>query len=90
MSKINLQTNPSLASSLSSGGVHERWRLIKDAAARYGVIAGGLGIIFAIALIFFYLLYVVYPLFMSATAQSVNQYDVPEIAMGKTILLGIE
>ena len=90
MSKINLQTNTSLASSLSSGGVHERWRLIKDAAARYGVIAGGLGIIFAIALIFFYLLYVVYPLFMSATAQSVNQYDVPEIAMGKTILLGIE
>ena len=90
MSKINIETNSSSVLQLSSGGSHERWRLIKDAIARYGVIAGGLGIIFAIALIFFYLLYVVYPLFISATAQSVNQYNVPDPALGKTILLEIE
>ena len=90
MSKITIETKSSSVLTLSTGGVHERWRLIKDSLARYGVIAGGLGIIFAIALIFFYLLYVVYPLFISATAQSVNQYDVPELALGKTILLEIE
>ena len=56
MSKINNQTQSNSGLQLSSGGTHEKWRLIKDAIARYGVIAGGLGIIFAIALIFFYLL----------------------------------
>ena len=90
MSKINVPTNFSSPLKLSTGGVHERWRLFKDATARYGVVVGGLGVIFAIALIFFYLLYVVYPLFISATAQSVNQYEVPELASGKTLLLGIE
>lgn len=90
MSKINVPTNSSSSLKLSTGGVHERWRLFKDATARYGVVVGGLGVIFAIALIFFYLLYVVYPLFISATAQSVNQYEVPELASGKTLLLGIE
>ena len=90
MSKINVPTNSSSPLKLSTGGVHERWRLFKDATARYGVVVGGLGVIFAIALIFFYLLYVVYPLFISATAQSVNQYEVPELASGKTLLLGIE
>ena len=90
MPKINIETKSYSSLTLSSGGVHERWRLLKDLIARYGVVVGGLGVIFAIALIFFYLLYVVYPLFVSATAQSVNQYDVPELAAGKTMLLEIE
>ncbi len=90
MPKINIETKSYSSLTLSSGGVHERWRLLKDLIARYGVVVGGLGVIFAIALIFFYLLYVVYPLFVTATAQSVNQYDVPELAAGKTMLLEIE
>jgi len=90
MPKINIETKSYSSLKLSSGGVHERWRLLKDLIARYGVVVGGLGVIFAIALIFFYLLYVVYPLFVTATAQSVNQYDVPELAAGKTMLLEIE
>ena len=90
MPKINIETKSYSSLTLSSGGVHERWRLLKDLIARYGVVVGGLGVICAIALIFFYLLYVVYPLFVSATAQSVNQYDVPELAAGKTMLLEIE
>ena len=90
MSEINMQTKYSSAINQTSGGVHERWRLIKDKMARYGVIAGGLGVIGAIVLIFFYLLYVVFPLFLSATAQSVSQYEVPEQALGKTVLLGVE
>ena len=90
MSKINNQTKSNSGLQLSSGNTHEKWRLIKDAIARYGVIAGGLGIIFAIALIFFYLLYVVYPLFISASAEPVAQYTVPESNLGKTVLLEIE
>jgi len=90
MSKMNNQNNASSTLLLSSGSVHERWRLFKDLAARYGVIAGGLGIIFAIALIFFYLLYVVYPLFISASAEPIAQYSVPESKLGKTVLLEIE
>jgi phosphate transport system permease protein len=90
MSEINSQTKYSSAITKTSGGVHERWRLIKDSIARYGVVIGGLGVIVAIALIFFYLLYVVFPLFVSATAQSVNQYEVPEAGLGKTVLLGVE
>ena len=90
MSEINSQTKYSSAITKTSGSAHERWRLIKDALARYGVVIGGLGVIVAIALIFFYLLYVVYPLFISATAESVNQYEVPEVSLGKTVLLGVE
>ncbi|MGZ5007072.1 MAG: ABC transporter permease subunit [Methylobacter sp.] len=73
-----------------SSEYHQRWRLIKDKLARYGVIAGGLGVIVAIVLIFFYLLYVVYPLFISASAEPVSEYAVPEQALGNTLLLEIE
>ncbi|MGZ8193515.1 MAG: phosphate ABC transporter permease, partial [Methylobacter sp.] len=90
MSEINIPIKYSSDLKHTSGGVHERWRLIKDTMARYGVIAGGLGVIVAVVLIFFYLLYVVFPLFLSATAESVSQYDVPESALGKTVLLDIE
>ncbi len=90
MSEINIPTEHSSALKQSSAGVHERWRLIKDSIARYGVIAGGLGVILAVVMIFFYLLYVVFPLFLSATAEPASQYDVPESALGKTVLMEIE
>jgi len=90
MPETNLQTKYSSALKQSSGGAHERWRLIKDAMARFGVIAGGLGVIVAVVMIFFYLLYVVFPLFLSATAEPVSQYTVPELALGKTVLMEIE
>ncbi len=90
MSETNIPKEYSSALKQSAGSVHERWRLIKDAMARYGVIAGGLGVIVAVVMIFFYLLYVVYPLFLAATAESVSQYDVPESALGKTVLMEIE
>jgi phosphate transport system permease protein len=71
-------------------GYYERWRLLKDSIARYGVILGGLSVIIAVVLIFFYLLYVVFPLFLPASANSISQYDVPEAAQGKTVLLDME
>ncbi len=90
MSEINQQTKYPSVIKNTSGGVYERWRLIKDTLARYGVVVGGLGVIAAIVLIFFYLLYVVYPLFLPATAESVSQYEAPEPMLGKTVLLGME
>jgi phosphate transport system permease protein len=90
MSEINIPTERPSALKQSSAGAHERWRLIKDSMARYGVIAGGLGVIVAVVMIFFYLLYVVFPLFLPATAESVSHYDVPESAWGKTVLMEIE
>ena len=69
---------------------YQKWRLFKDKTTEYGVVAGGLGVIVAIVLIFFYLLYVVFPLFISAEAKLVNQYSVPESNLGKTLLLAME
>jgi len=69
---------------------YQRWRLIKDNFTEYSVVAGGLGVIVAIVLIFFYLLYVVFPLFIAAKAESVNEYEVPEKNFGQTVFLAME
>lgn len=90
MSEITSPTKQPPSIKISSGELYQRWRLVKDALARYGVVVGGLGVIVAIVLIFFYLLYVVYPLFISATAQPVSEYAVPEQALGNTLLLEME
>jgi phosphate transport system permease protein len=52
-----------------------RWREIKDRAARYGVGFGGVSVIITIVLIFFYLLYVVMPLFSGATIETAASYQ---------------
>jgi phosphate transport system permease protein len=84
-------TNPTpSAVTLAASKPYQKWRLIKDALARYGVVIGGLGVIVAIVLIFFYLLYVVLPLFGSAAASSIAEYAVPELTLGKTVLLEAE
>ncbi|MGR8979568.1 MAG: ABC transporter permease subunit [Gammaproteobacteria bacterium] len=85
---IHSTHKPSAMKESSEG--YQTWRLIKDSIARYGVIAGGLSIIVAIVLIFFYLLYVVFPLFLPATAESVGSYRIPEPAAGKTLLMDME
>ncbi len=64
----------------SPGGARLRWRLIKDAAARLGVGLGGIGVIIAIALIFFYLLTMVMPLFKAPEMARVAAYPLPGIS----------
>jgi phosphate transport system permease protein len=78
----------SLTFTLSSP--YQYWRRIKDKIVQYSVIAGGLGVISAIVLIFFYLLYVVFPLFLAAEAHPLTSYQVPERQFGKTLLLANE
>ncbi|WP_428353056.1 ABC transporter permease subunit [Methyloprofundus sp.] len=77
-------------SKLQVSANYQKWRKIKDQFTRYGVVAGGLGVIVAIVLIFFYLIYVVYPLFVSADAHELHQYKVPEASAGKTLFLTSE
>lgn len=64
--------------------------MAKDLMARHGVAIGGVGVIFAILLIFFYLLYVVIPLFKPASSQAVAQYALPASTAGETLYLALE
>ncbi len=63
-------------------------RALKDRLARYFVASGGISVIIAILLIFFYLLYVVIPMFESAEIKESVSYSAP--GEGKTIHLGLE
>ncbi len=79
-------TRHSLSGSTSSR--RHRWRMLKDKLARHGVAIGGIGVIIAIVLIFFYLLYVVFPLFVPASIEKIADYSLP--GEGRTLGLDIE
>ena len=65
-----------------------RIRLLKDRFARYGVTAGGVMVLIALLLIFFYLLYVVQPIFESVSLKKVNSFTLPE--SGQVEAVGME
>ena len=65
------------------------WRMLKDRAARHTVMLGGFGAIVAILLIFFYLLYVVFPLLKPASAEAVASYPIGDNP-GETLYLAME
>lgn len=77
-------------SNLQISETYQKWRKVKDQLARYGVVAGGLGVIVAIVLIFFYLMYVVYPLFVAAESHTLHQYSIPEKSAGNSLYLAAE
>ncbi len=54
-----------------------KWRHLKDSIARYGVAIGGLSVIAAVLLIFFYLFYVVVPLFLPAQSNTLKAIERP-------------
>ncbi|MEX2525745.1 MAG: ABC transporter permease subunit [Gammaproteobacteria bacterium] len=69
----------SLSSEFASAAVlrHRRWRNIKDYLTKYLMAIGGLGVIVAITIIAFYLLYVVAPMFLPATISKLQDYTPP-------------
>lgn len=69
---------------------HRQWRMFKDKVAKHSMTVGGISIIIAISLIFFYLLYVVLPLFSLANMKPVQQFTVPAPSAGETLHLAIE
>jgi phosphate transport system permease protein len=85
----SIPTKSTLLQTASSDS-YQRWRLLKDKIVGKAVVVGGLSIIVAIVLIFFYLLYVVFPLLLSSHASAVGSYDLPEAALGSSKFLSIE
>jgi ABC-type uncharacterized transport system, permease component len=65
-----------------------RKRRVKDRLASIGITAGGILVLVALLLIFFYLLYVVKPLFVGASLQPVASLQVP--VKGETAILGTD
>ncbi len=64
--------------------VRRKW---KDVVSRYGIGFGGVAVIIAVVMIFFYLFYVVFPIFSSAHMQQKAQFDYP---VNSTKLWGLE
>ncbi|VAW44260.1 Phosphate transport system permease protein PstC (TC 3.A.1.7.1), partial [hydrothermal vent metagenome] len=67
-----------------------RIRNFKDRFARYGISFGGISVITAVLLIMFFLVYVVAPLFTSATVEKFSTFKTPGSAQDKTLYYGID
>ncbi|WP_127471268.1 ABC transporter permease subunit [Thiomicrorhabdus aquaedulcis] len=65
-------------------------RNLKDTIAAVGITVGGISVIFAVLLIMFFLVYVVGPLFISASVEKANQYTVPGGASEKTLYYAMD
>ncbi|MFQ2243374.1 ABC transporter permease subunit [Aeromonas enteropelogenes] len=74
--------------SINLGMAGSRKRRIKDKLAKYGVTTGGALVLVALLLIFFYLLYVVKPIFNGASMEPTASFSLP--VEGKTAWLGVE
>ncbi|MDY6993517.1 MAG: phosphate ABC transporter permease, partial [Pseudomonadota bacterium] len=66
------------------------WRMIKDKIVRHSMTVGGISVIIAVVLIFFYLFYVVLPLFVPASIKQIQQFSMPAPAAGPSLYLAIE
>jgi len=69
---------------------HRHWRNIWDVLTRYLMAVGGIGVIIAIVLIGFYLLYVVLPMFKPAHIERVGAYDLPGDDRTQTLFYAME
>jgi len=58
----------------ATASAYRKWRQVKDGIATTTITAGGIGVLFAILLIFFYLLYEIMPLFQSASIKASSQF----------------
>ena len=66
----------------------DRSRLFKDRFAQFGITAGGVMVLVALLLIFFYLLYVVQPIFESAKVEKRNSLNIANA--DQIVGLGVE
>ncbi len=69
---------------------HHRLRAIKDALARHSIAIGGLSVIAAVVMIFFYLLYVVFPIFKGAELIEGQGYELSVAEADSVALSGLE
>ena len=80
---------PENASTLSSTQRY-KIRQLKDRLMSWFMGFGGVSVIIAIVLIFFYLLYVVFPMFIPANMERASEYSIPAADTGKTLHLALE
>jgi phosphate transport system permease protein len=66
------------------------WRKAKDTLANVTITAGGMAVLLAILLIFFYLLYEIMPLFKSATLEPVTTFTLRQPSSSKPLYLAME
>ena len=66
------------------------WRLAKDRLTNITITGGGLGVLMAILLIFFYLFYEILPLFNAAHVEEQQQYQLADIDSRETLFLAME
>jgi phosphate transport system permease protein len=78
------------ASRLLGSGRRHWIRKLKDRTAAWAISAGGMSVLVAILLIFFYLLYEIVPLFRSAASAHVASYSVGDSAAGPPLYLAME
>jgi phosphate transport system permease protein len=86
------ETPHTIASALNSPAVARRrqWRMFKDKVVKHAMTVGGISVIIAILLIFFYLLYVVFPLLLPASITTGSRFATPAADAGKTLYLATE
>ncbi|WP_319557986.1 ABC transporter permease subunit [Thiomicrorhabdus sp.] len=65
-------------------------RNLKDRLSRYGVTFGGIGVIFSVLLIMFFLVYVVLPLFVPASVHKQGSFAIPGQVADKSLYYGID
>jgi len=82
------QSTPRLERALTTK--MDRSRAIKNRITSISMAVGGISVILSIVLIFFYLAYVVFPLFGSAEMEKTTSYPLPAATQGKTLHLAIE
>jgi phosphate transport system permease protein len=66
------------------------WRSRKDAVVRWLIAVGGVGVILAVVLIFFYLVWVVFPLFLPATSHVGDSRVMPGWNRSEPVYFSIE
>ncbi|HHT00363.1 MAG TPA: ABC transporter permease subunit [Thiomicrospira sp.] len=67
-----------------------RRRNFWDSVSKYGISTGGIGVIFSVLLIMFFLMYVVFPLFVPATIEKSAEYSLPGGQSEKTLYYGVD
>lgn len=86
------EESPVLLLDMSSSKLKFRRKLrhFNDRAAKIAVAVGGISVIVAILMIFFYLFYEVIPLFKAAAVEKVSEYQLQESDAAPTLHLAIE
>lgn len=89
---IDKTSDAALKNALTGPGFEKRIKLRnrKDKLIEWGISIGGVGVIFSVLLILFFLLYVVIPLFVPASVELSHKYKIPGGSSEKSLYYGVD